>query len=469
MSGLCMAATLRRAGYHDFTLYEKADEVGGTWRENTYPGLSCDVPARFYSYSFAPNPDWTATFASGPEIQAYFTRFADSSGLREHIRFGTEVTEARWDRECWQVSLSDGDTDVVDVLVSAAGVLHHPKLPAIAGLQGFAGAAFHSARWDHSAELAGQRVGVIGTGSTGAQIVSALAGVAGRLTLFQRTAQWVFPMPIVSYSRFGRALMRRFRPLNRASYRFYQQLLEQSFGRAVVERGWRRRLLATLCRLNLRLGVRDKELRRKLTPPDQPMCKRLIISGRFYRAVTRHGVDVVTDAIDHIEPEGVVTADGVRHELDVLVLATGFDAHAYLRPINLIGEDGVKLEQVWADGPRAYRTVALPGFPNFFMLMGPNSPIGNHSLIAIAETQAGYIVRWVDQIARGDIRQIAPTERATDEFNAAMREAMPDTVWTTGCQSWYLGKDGLPELWPWAPARHREMLAGDHTDEFVAR
>jgi len=458
MSGLCMAAKLKQAGIESFRVFEKAGEVGGTWRENTYPGLSCDVPARFYSYSFAPNPAWSSRFAPGPEIQRYFIRTADKLGLRPKVSFNTEVTRAAWTGSDWALDLSDGTKDTVDVLVSATGVLHRPRVPDIPGLDSFAGPAFHSARWDHTVPLDGRRIAVIGTGSTGAQIVTALSTRAARLMVFQRTPQWIMPVPDFRYSPLSRVVLSRMPALNRLSYRFYQRVLEQTFGHATIRPGPRRTVISEICRLHLRLSVRDPELRGRLEPPYEPMCKRLIMSAGYYRAMQRPAVSLVTDGIDHVEPRGIVTADGRLHETDVLVLATGFDAHAFFRPMDLIGAGGVTADDVWQSGPRAYRTVAVPGFPNFFMLIGPHSPIGNHSLIAIAETQADYVLRWIDELRAGRVAHAAPSAAATEEFNNALHAALPDTVWATGCTSWYLDAAGRPELWPWSPARHRAML-----------
>jgi cation diffusion facilitator CzcD-associated flavoprotein CzcO len=469
MSGLCMAAKLRRAGIDTFTIYEKASEVGGTWRENTYPGLTCDVPSRFYSYSFAPNPGWTRHFAPGREIQRYFSRAVDELGLREHIRFDAEVVRARWEEGRWRLWTRDGREDVADVLVSATGVLHHPREPEIEGLDTFAGARFHSARWDHSVPLEGRRIAVIGTGSTGVQIVCALADVAGRLLVFQRTAQWILPVANLPYSGLTRRAFERFPALNRLSYHVYQAALEILLGRAATRPGWQRRLISAICRLNLRFGVRDPDLRRRLTPDYEPMCKRLVMSGEFYPAMQRPNVGLVTTPIDHVEPRGIVTGDGRLHEIDVLVFATGFDAHAYMRPMELVGEGGRTLEEAWADGPVAYRTVALPGFPNFFMMLGPHSPIGNQSLVAVAETQSDYALRWVEEMRAGRVAAAAPTPEATARFNQEMRSAMPSTVWVTGCKSWYLDADGLPEAWPWTPGRHRAMLREPELADFALR
>lgn len=468
MSGLCMAMKLQDAGIDTYTIFEKADEVGGTWRDNTYPGLTCDVPSRYYSYSFRPNPDWSHILPPGPEIQAYFREVADEREIRPHIRFGTDVSSACYDDGRWRLTTTDGQ-EMFDVLITATGVLRVPRYPEIAGRDTFAGPAFHSSRWDHSVSLPDKRIGLIGTGSTGVQITADLGGTVGGLTVFQRTAQWVYPMPNLRYSSLTRAVLRRWPALNRIGYRFWGGFFRRYFGRATVQPGLPRTLAQAMCRWNLRLSVRDRVLRAKLTPTYAPMCKRLVMAGHYYRAVQRPGVEVVTEAIDRIEPDGVVTTDGVRHELDVLVYATGFDARAYVRPLRVVGENGVTLDEVWADGPHAYRSVAVPGFPNLFMLMGPHSPIGNQSLIPIAEDQADYAMWWINQLRGGRLVAAAPTEAATKDYNEAMKAAMPQTIWVSGCNSWYLGKDGLPELFPWIPERHRELLQTPVLDDFDVR
>ncbi|HWF55506.1 MAG TPA: NAD(P)/FAD-dependent oxidoreductase [Solirubrobacteraceae bacterium] len=464
MSGLCMAAKLKAAGIETFTIYEQADALGGTWRANTYPGLTCDVPSRFYQFRFAPNPGWTHWFSTGPEIARYFDDVADRLRIGDHVELASEVTSARFEDPVWRVALADGRELTVDFVISACGVLRVPRYPSIPGLESFAGAAFHSARWDHDVRLPGRRVGLIGTGSTGAQIVGALGGVAGELTLFQRTAQWMLPMVNPRYSRLTRALHRRFPRLDRLAYDRWRRAFEFA-AQGLTEAGWRRSSVQALCRRHLQ-SVKDPELRRALTPDYEPMCKRLVVSSRFYPAIQRDDVTLVTERIDHIEPAGIVTADGTVHELDVLVLATGFDAHAYVQPIELTGRDGVTLDGAWEGGPRAYMTVALPAFPNFFMLMGPHSPVGNYSLTEIADTQAEYITEWIGRWQAGRYATAAPTQAATDRFNAALRTALPGTVWATGCNSWYLDQDGLPELWAWAPHTHREMLATPRLDDY---
>lgn len=469
MSGLCMGEALQRAGYRNFTIFEKAAEVGGTWRENRYPGLTCDVPSRFYSFSFAPNPNWSSVFSPGSEIQDYFIRLADDLGLRRHISFGAEIVDARWQDNRWILCTADGTTADADVLVTATGVLHHPKIPEIPGQEEFAGKAFHSARWDDTVDLRGKSVAVIGTGSTGVQIVCATAGVAQRLLVFQRTAQWILPLPNRRYSQVTNAAMRRSPALNRLAYRTHQRILEAMLGPALTRPSWQRNMFGVICRANLRLGVRDRQLRARLTPDYEPMCKRLVMSAGFYPAMQRPDVELVTSGIDHIESDGIVTVDGMLHGVDVIVYATGFDAHAYMRPMTITGETGQTLEQAWAQGPRAYRTVAIPGFPNLFTLMGPHSPIGNHSLIAVAETQVRYVLGWIERMRRNDIVSVAPSQVATDDYYTDLKAALPGTVWVTGCQSWYLDADGNPEVWPWTPRRHRAMLADPRPDHFTMR
>jgi cation diffusion facilitator CzcD-associated flavoprotein CzcO len=468
MSGICMAVKLQDTGIESFTIFEKADDVGGTWRDNTYPGLTCDVPSRFYSYSFRPNPNWSHLLPPGPEVQAYFQQVADERCIRPHIRFGCDVTNARYDDGQWRLTTADGE-EIFDVLVTATGVLRVPRYPEIAGRETFAGPAFHSARWDHSVSLPDKRIGVIGTGSTGVQITAELGGKVRQLKVFQRTAQWIAPMPNLRYSALTRAALRRWSGLNGLAYRFWGWYVQSIFGRAPIRPGFQRKYFTIACRLNLRLSVRDPQLRAKLTPKDLPMCKRQIFAGHFYRSVRQPGVEVITDAVDHIESRGVVTADGTLHELDLLVYATGFDARAYVRPLEVIGEGGLSLDEAWADGPIAYRSVAVPGFPNLFMLMGPHSPIGNQSLVPIAEDQADYAMWWINQLRDGVVRAAAPTEAATKEYNERMKAAMPQTIWVTGCSSWYLGKDGLPELFPWTPETHHELLRQPVLADFDVR
>jgi len=458
MSGILMGYRLQQAGINSFTILEKADSLGGTWRENTYPGVACDVPSHYYSYTFEPNPDWSRVNSGGAEIKDYFERTARKHGLLEHIRFGVEVTRAVWRDGAWRIETNRGEHMVADVLISATGVLHHPAYPDIEGLKDFAGEMFHTARWDHSVDLRGKRVGIIGTGSTAAQIIPSIVDVVARFSIFQRTPQWIFPWASRSYSAWSRGLMRRFPVVTRWLYRWHALWMEEVFSKAVTGGGWRHRLLSWRCRRNL-ARVREPELRRKLTPDYQPGCKRLIFSGNFYEAIQKPNADLVTESIDRIEAGGVRTTDGRLHELDVLILSTGFKADQFMRPMELVGEGGVTLGELWAQGPRAYRSLAVPKMPNFFMFIGPHSPIGNLSLIIIAERQADYIMKCIDTIAARRIA-MAPKSSAVALMLEEMKRAAMQTVWSSGCRSWYLDKDGVPGIYPWTAGRFlREMQA----------
>jgi cation diffusion facilitator CzcD-associated flavoprotein CzcO len=466
MSGLLMGIVLRRAGIHSFRIIEKASSVGGTWRENRYPGLTCDVPSHFYSYSFEPNPDWSHRFSPGPEIRTYFERVAEKYGVLPHITFGEEIAGARFQGGRWAIHSKSGKRFDADVLIQACGPLHVKKYPDFEGMQSFAGAMFHSADWPDDLDCDGRRIGVVGTGSSAVQMLEPLSRVASRLSLFQRTAQWIMPIGNRPYTAAQRWRARRLPLIPWLARRWYRATFE-AFSSAVVERGAQRQAIARRCRRHLR-KIRDPQLRAKLTPDYQPACKRLILSRTFYPTLQQPHVELVTERILRVEPRGVVTADGRLHELDVLVLATGFDAHAF-GVENVVGEHGRTLREAWAAGDRAYRSVAFPGFPNFFMLVGPNSPIGNVSVIDVSEVQAGYVLKLLRLLQRGEVAQVVPRADATRAFHATLLEAMQDTVWVTGCQSWYLDDQGVPITWPWSAARfHRDMRRPD-LSEFELR
>jgi cation diffusion facilitator CzcD-associated flavoprotein CzcO len=459
MAGILSAIKLREAGYDDFTVYEKGATVGGTWRENTYPGLSCDVPSHLYTYSFALNPEWSHRFSPGTEIQAYFERVAGERGVLERTRFNTEVTRCEFVDGRWRIETAVGDHDEVDVVIAATGVLHHPNLPDIEGLESFAGASFHSSRWDHSVPLDGARVGVIGTGSTAIQITGALAKRVEKLCLFQRTAQWIFPLDNPAHAEEERAVFRD----DPERLRLVHDQLSTMFGQfanGIVDADSpQMKMIEQACIANLENSVRDPELRERLRPDYRPGCKRLIMSGDFYEAVQQPAVELVTAGIERVEPGGVRTKDGVLHELDVLVLATGFQAHAFMRPMDVVGRDGHTLAEAWADRPVAYLAITIPDFPNFFMLNGPNGPVGNFSLIEVAELQFGYIRQLVDLLAAGEYSEISATAKTLEAYEAERAEAAQNTIWITGCNSWYLDDRGIPAVWPWVFDRFREEMA----------
>jgi cation diffusion facilitator CzcD-associated flavoprotein CzcO len=458
MAGILSAIKLPEVGITDFTVYEKADRVGGTWRENIYPGLSCDVPSHLYSFSFEQSAEWSHRFAPGVEIQKYFEDVAERHGILDRVRFGDAVTRCEYSEGKWQITTASGHTDEVDVVIAATGVLHHPKYPDIEGLDNFEGAMFHSAAWDRQAKLDAAKVGMIGTGSTAVQITSAIVEEVGHLSLFQRTAQWVMSAENPSFSQEEIESFRA-RPDSLTELRQQQADFFDIFATAVVDSDSdEMKLLEQFCVANLESKVTDPDLRERLRPDYRPACKRLVISPNFYEAIQHPNVELVTEGIDHVESAGVVTKDGRLHELDVLVLATGFHVDAFMRPMDIIGRNGVTLEDAWSPRPVAYLSISIPEFPNLFMINGPNGPVGNFSLIEVAELQVGYLLQLIDHIRSGTATEVCATYDALAEFEVAREEASRQTVWVTGCRSWYLDDRGVPSVWPWSFARFREVM-----------
>ncbi|ARS29345.1 flavin-containing monooxygenase [Sphingomonas sp. KC8] len=468
MAGILAGIKLKEAGLSNFRIYEKADRIGGTWRENSYPGLTCDVPSHAYTYSFEPNPDWSHHLPPGPEIQAYFEGVVAKYDLDPHIAYGEELVRCAFEGGRWHLESGRGTRDVADIVIAATGVLHHPSYPDIAGIDSFGGACFHSARWDHSVPLDGQRIGIIGNGSTGVQIVSALASRAGHLKHFQRSAQWIIPTPNGAFSEAERAAFGA-DPFLLKSVQNDPAYLELAWGwtEAIVDAG--SAVMAetqAVARANLENSVRDPVLREKLRPTYRAGCKRLIHSPDYYQAIQHPNAELVTDGIVRIEAGGVRTADDRLHELDVLVFATGFDAHQFMRPMNVIGRNGVELNQAWAKRPAAYMAISIPDFPNLFMLNGPSGPVGNFSLIDIAERQWTYISHFINMIASGRAREISASHAALADYEEQRIEAAKTTIWGSGCTSWYLDADGVPSTWPWSYRRFAGEMAVPRLDAY---
>ena len=467
MAGVLGAIKLQEAGFENFSIYEKSDRLGGTWQVNEYPGLSCDVPSHLYSYSFAPNPDWSRRFSPGREIQSYFENVARRYGVDELIQYGMEITRCEFSSGRWKIEAADGSTDEADFVIAATGVLHHPAYPNIKGLDNFEGALFHSARWDHEVSLAGKRVGIIGTGSTAIQMVTALVGEVSELSLFQRTAQWVMTQENPVYSEEEQAAFRE-HPETMSELRAdIARLFTVTFANAVVDaKSPQLAALHDMCVANLNDSVTDPELREKLRPDYRAGCKRLVLSQDFYDAIQRPNAKLVTEPIDAIERSGIRTTDGKLHQLDVLVLATGFRIDRFMRPMNVVGRGGVALEEVWKDGPHAYMAISIPEFPNLFMLNGPNGPVGNFSLIDVAEMQFSYIMQLVEQVRSGICREVSVSHQAMKHFDAERKEATKKTIWMSGCNSWYLDAHGVPAVWPWTFDRLQEELAAPRLDDY---
>ncbi|WP_313801405.1 NAD(P)/FAD-dependent oxidoreductase [Sphingobium sp.] len=470
MAGLLAGIKLGEAG-EDFTLYEKADRLGGTWRDNRYPGLTCDVPAHAYTYSFEPYAEWEAYYAKGDEIRTYFELTAAKYGVMPRIRFGCEVISCIWrdDQACWALGLSTGEMVEADVVIAASGVLHHPRLPEIEGLDRFAGDIFHSARWQDDAGIEGARVGVIGNGSTGVQIITALHERAESLVHFQRSPQWIMPVPYFRYSEEERDAFRRDRGLIdaiRHDKDYWANI--HRFTQAITDiDGPEIAMIEKVCLDNLENSVRDPLLREKLRPDYRAACKRLIYSWCYYDAVQQPNVTVEREGIARIEPEGVRLKDGRLHALDTLVLATGFQADRFIRPTEVLGRNGVSLDDVWSMRPTAYYAVTIPHFPNFFMLNGPTGPVGNFSLIDIAERQWGYIEQLLAPLREGEVRSVEPKAEAHAAYEERRVAAARTTIFGSGCSSWYLDATGIPSSWPWSYEAFAEAMAQPVMQDYI--
>lgn len=467
MAGILAAIKLREAGVGPVTVFEKGDRFGGTWRENRYPGIACDVPSHLYSYSFAPNPDWSHRFSPGPEIQAYFTDVAGRYGIDECTRFGEEVTSLEWRDGAWRLETSAGTTGVFDIVIAATGVLHHPNVPDFEGLSSFAGTWCHSSRWNDDIEITGARVGVIGTGSTAVQITGAVAPTVESFTLFQRTPQWIMPSDNPPYTDEQRAEFRRDPESMARKRKEYAALFTDGIANFLVDaESAEMKMIEDLCRDNLERSVADPVLRERLRPSYRAACKRLVMSADFYDAVQLPSSRLVTDPIQRIEPGGVRTADGTLHGLDALVVATGFRVDRFIRPTRVLGVGGRDLDEVWDDGPVAYHSISIPDFPNLFMLNGPNGPVGNFSLIDVAELQMGYVSQLVDRIRSLPEGGLAASAEATSTYERDRRGASGSTIWASGCDSWYLDRHGIPATWPWTFDRFREVMSTPDLDRF---
>lgn len=448
MSGLCMAIQLQRTGIDDFVILEKSDGIGGTWWDNRYPGAQVDVPAPAYSFSFAPNPGWTHRFADAPEILRYQQALAERHGLQAHLRLGQAVTEAHFDAAGgrWRLSLGSGEQISARFFVCSLGPLSRPRWPDVPGLDSFQGRRLHSARWPTDANLTGQRIGVIGTGSTAAQLVPALAPTAARLTVFQRTPNWVLPRLDRRYGALDCWLARR--PLYAALVRrAWVQLLE--LGRRGFNEGTlARRGLQAAVTGHLRRQVKDPVLREQLTPRYPVGCKRIIYSNDYYPALALPQSELVTSRIRAVTPRGVLTEDGREHALDVLVCATGFDTVRSLTGLQVTGLNGLTLDQAWGSSPSAYFGLTVPGLPNFFLMLGPNTGTGHQSTLLYIEPQVQHAIACMQRVRREGRRWIAVRAEAFAAQDAAVQRRLAGSVWSQ-CSSWYRGEDGrIFAIWP---------------------
>ncbi|MCB1258295.1 MAG: NAD(P)/FAD-dependent oxidoreductase [Microthrixaceae bacterium] len=473
-SGLAMAIRLLERGITSFTIYEKSDGVGGTWRDNTYPGAACDVPSHLYSLSFAPKRDWTRKFPRQPEILAYFESLVPRFGLQDHIRTGVEVTSLTWDEatKSWQGTLETRDSGTenfeADVVVSGLGQLNQPNIPNIDGLSSFEGEVFHSARWNHEHDLRGERVAVIGIGASAIQFVPQVAKQARSMVLFQRSVNYVIPKPD-----------RRFRPwehwvlanvpavekLYRESiyWRFesrFNMMRKGSVLGGLLRRGFTKRV---------RLLASDHLDESALVPDYNPGCRRILIANDWYPTLAMDSVSVVTDPVERIGPRSV-TAGGVEHRVDTIIFGTGFRTTEFLTPLKVAGRGGVELNDVWSDGARAMFGLSVPSFPNFFMLYGPNTNLGHNSILFMVEQQVGYILQLIDMMVLDGVVSVDATAEAMERFDTEIQDATRRTVWDEDCSSWYKNETGrITNNWPDYTVNYRRRLAHVDTADWSMR
>lgn len=463
-----MAARMRMTGMDDFVVLERSDGVGGTWRDNTYPDAACDVPSHFYSFSFAQNPDWSRKWAKQPEILTYFESLVDRFDMAGHFRFGVEVTEATWsdDDLCWTIRTSDGSLVVADVVVSGLGQLNMPHIPDFEGLDEFGGTKFHSARWDHSHALSGESVGVIGIGASAIQFVPPVAGEAAHTTLFQRSANYVVPKPDREFKAWERWLFRNVALLQQA-YRVWTYWRLESRFNLMRRNSWMGRLLQKRFDSELAKMASERLPVEVLVPDYMPGCRRLLLSSDWYPTLLRDNVEVVGAGVERITHDGLDTTDGRHFELDTIIFGTGFTTTQFLTPLKITGVGGRDLNELWADGAVAYMGLSVSGFPNLFILYGPNTNLGHNSILFMIEQQVEYVLAALEQLDRRGAAAIDVTPSALARWDAEMQRRSEDTVWAGDCSSWYKTDSGrITNNWVGHTTEYRRRMHAPVWDDW---
>jgi len=458
-AGIGMAVALKKAGVGDFLILEKQNDVGGVWRDNTYPGAACDVPSHLYSYSFEPKTDWSRKFAPQAEIVAYIQHCVDKHQLADKIRCHTEVASDEFEPASglWRVIGKDGEHYLAQALVSACGQLNQPAYPRIPGLESFAGEAFHSARWNHAYDLAGKRVAVIGTGASAIQFVPEIVPKVQHLTLFQRSAAYVISKPDRAYKRWELALLRRWPWLQQID-RGLKYVQHEVRALAFIHFPVLMKLFQFSFQRHLAAAIADPERQRQLQP-DYPLgCKRILISNNYFPALAQGNVEIVNQAIQSITPLGVVTADGREHPVDALIYGTGFAATDFLAPMQIKGLDGVELNQAWRDGAEAYKGISVNGFPNLFLLYGPNTNLGHNSILYMLESQFAYVLNCLDALQQQGLRYMDVKPQVQQRFNQHLQQVIRHSIWEQGCTSWYKNAAGKnTNNWPGFTFTYRQQ------------
>jgi cation diffusion facilitator CzcD-associated flavoprotein CzcO len=469
-SGLCMGMKLKQAGQHDFVILEKGATLGGTWRDNTYPGASCDAPSFLYSFSFAQKTDWSRRFAWQSELLGYSTELAVRHGLLPHCRFNSEVTHAAHDDadHTWTVTCADGTRYVADFLVAGVGQLNRPSIPPLPGREQFAGVQFHSAQWNHAVDLGGKRVAVIGNAASAVQFVPQIAPLAARLIVFQRSANWLMPRKDRLYAPRTQRLLTRFPALARLYHSCQWFFFGEMQLTPLMKQVRPVQILARWKSLaHLRRQVPDPMLRAKLTPDFPIGAKRVLFNDDYYPALTRPNVSLVTEGIERIEPEGVRTKSGELHAADVIIYATGFKSTDFLAPMHITGRNGVDLKQEWAKGARAFLGVAVSGFPNLFILYGPNTNLGHNSILVMIEAQVGYVLDLMAQMKSRGLRSVEVKRAVLDDYNRGLQQDLARSVWSTIGASWYKLADGtITNNWPHSTIRYRRLTRQARLEDY---
>jgi cation diffusion facilitator CzcD-associated flavoprotein CzcO len=470
--GVGAAVLLLRAGYPDVTIFERGERVGGVWAHNTYPGAACDVPSHLYEFSFEPNPRWSRRYAPQTEIQQYIEAVAARHGVLERARTGTEVTGAQWDEERskWQLQTSAGSFEA-DILLTACGQLSIAKKPKIDGLESFTGPVFHTAEWNHEIDLAGKRVAVIGTGCSAIQTVPAIQPTAGQVDVYQRSPGWTLPKMDFAYSERAKGLFERFPRLQRLD-RLVTFAFMDIGAAAMTSQRWLLAPFRAAGRAQIKKAITDSDLRARVTPSDEIGCKRLMLTDEWYPTLEKDNVELITDRIEQITPAGIRSQDGTERPADVIVLATGFESHAFVAPMEVLGADGRTLAEEWDPVARAYLGLSVPGFPNMFLLYGPNTNGGTGSVIYVIEAGVAHVIAALDALQAARADRIEVRRERTDTFNHELRAALERTVWHTGCTNWYVDENGNdPSQWPWmwSTYRRRTQQLGPDAYELTAR
>ena len=448
-SGIAMGVLLKRAGIESFTILEKADDIGGTWRDNNYPGAACDIPSHLYSFSFEPKADWSRAYSPQREIQDYLRHCVDKYDLRRHIRFGSEVIGAEFDATSgvWTVRVKDALPLSARAIVLGNGALSIPSYPDIPGLADYRGATFHSARWDHSYDLKGKTVAVIGTGASAIQFVPEIAPAVGKLHLFQRTPPWIFPKPDGPFRARVKSLFRAL-PCTRWLYRAWTYWVHELRAVGFVIDPRLMKAAEKLARAYLEKEVKDPVLRAKLTPDYTIGCKRILMSNDYYQVLQQPHVEVVTDGIERVTASGIVTRDGAQRPVDAIIYGTGFMASEYLAPIKIVGRDERDLNTVIQSQPETYLGITVHGFPNLFLMMGPNTGLGHNSMVFMIEAQARYALQALQALRTRDLVSMDVDATVQRSFNERVQAKLRKSVWSSGCQSWYLKDGHNATLWP---------------------